>query len=104
MIDHTASTNQAGTELIVKAVNTLAEQAIQAVIELENAGGEKDRMASVTTITSAELDTVNTFAEPNRIVDRESRLPLRGMRVTYEFPRHSVTVIRICISKPLASG
>lgn len=102
-LDVTASTNEAGTELYVKAVNTSAEQPILATLEVGNAGGEVAGTAIVTTITAPTLETANTFSEPNRIMARESQLPIDGPTFTHEFPKHSVTVIRLGILKRLST-
>ncbi len=98
-LDVTASTNEAGTELYVKAVNTSAEQSIRTTVEVGNAGGEVDRTAIVTTVAAPTLETANTFSEPNRIAARESHVSIGGPTFTYDFPEHSVTVIRLGIAK-----
>lgn len=97
-LDVTASVNDSGTEVYIKAVNTSDERAIQATVEISGAAGPLSRAASVTTITAPSLETANSFSEPERIRARESALTIRGTTLTHEFPKHSVTVIRLPVS------
>jgi len=98
-LDVTASSDDAGTELYLKAVNTSATQAIRATVEIANAAGDLDNVASVTTITAPTLEDANSFSEPNKIAARETQVRIDGPRFTYEFPKHSVTVVRLSVPK-----
>ena len=98
-LDVSASTNEAGTELFIKAVNTSAEQAIRTTFEIGNAGGEVGATAVVTTVTAPTLETANTFAEPDRIAAREATVAIGSTSFTVEIPRHSVTVIHLAVAK-----
>ena len=97
-LDVTASSDDAGTELYLKAVNTSATQTIRATFEIGNASGDLENMAAVTTITAPTLEDANRFSEPNVIAARESQVRIDGPTFTYEFPTHSVTVIRLSVT------
>ena len=98
-LDVTASSDDAVTELYLKAVNTSDAQNIRATVEIENVTGELDRTAFITTVTAPSLADANSFAEPSRIAARETQLRIDGPTFTYEFPKHSVTVIRLAVRK-----
>ena len=99
-LDVTASSDDAGTELYLKAVNTSAEHSIRATVEIENVPSDLAEMAFVTTITAPTIEDANSFSEPDRIAARESQVRIEGATFTHEFPKHSVTVIRLSGSKP----
>ncbi len=96
-LDVSVTANEAGTVIYVKAVNTSAEHSIRAAVDLQGLGGEVGSEATATTVTAPTLRTANSFSEPNRVASRESAFPLDGPRFAYEFPKHSVTVVRISI-------
>lgn len=98
-LDVVASTNAAGSVLFVKAVNTSAETVIQARVELTSAEIEFAGQASLTTITAPGLDVANSFGEPDRISARDSELAASGQSMVLDLPKHSVTVMRVGISR-----
>ena len=98
-LDVVATTNAAGSVLFVKAVNSSTEHRIRAVLNLADADTEFAGPATLTTITAPDLGVANTFGEPNRISARDSQLAVSGQRVVYELPKHSVTVMRVGISR-----
>ena len=97
-LDVTASVNEAATEVYIKAVNTSAERAIRATVEIAGVADRLSGRASVTTITAPRLDTANSFSEPKRIRPSETDAAISGSALTHEFPKHSVTVIRVPVS------
>ena len=99
-LDVSVTTTEAGTDLFVKVVNTSAEGPIRAAVELKGVTGRFDGNGTATTVTAATLQTANTFSEPNLVYSRNSEFPIRGSGFEYEFPKHSVTVIRIRVSQP----
>ncbi len=99
-LDVSVTATEAGTDLFVKAVNTSATRSIRAAFEFEGIAGELGTKGTATTITAATLETANTFSEPNLVSSRVSEFPISGPRFEYEFPEHSVTVIRIAVSQP----
>ena len=94
----TASVNEAATEVYIKAVNTSAERAIRATVEIAGVADRLSGRASVPTITAPRLDTANSFSEPKRIRPSETDAAISGSALTHEFPKHSVTVIRVPVS------
>jgi alpha-L-arabinofuranosidase len=41
------------------------------------------------------VGATNSFEHPDRVGVRESRQPAAGHRLEYEFPAHSVSVLRV---------
>ncbi len=99
-LDVSVTTTDAGTELFLKVVNTSAEDPVRTRVELEGIEGQLGDNGTATTVTAATLKTANTFSEPNLISGRRSEFSIPGPRFEYEFPEHSVTVIRFAVSLP----
>ena len=97
-LDVVASTNEDGSTLIVKAVNTSTDTAIRATVELTQTDIEFAGPATITTITAPSLEVANTFREPNRISVRKSQLETSGPALVCDLPKHSVSVIEVDLS------
>lgn len=98
-LDVVASTNAEGSVLFVKAVNTSNEHGIRAVLHLMDPDIRVAGRATVTTITASSLEVANTFGEPDRISARESELATSDQSMVLEFPKHSVTVMQVGITR-----
>lgn len=92
-LDVTASSTEDSSDFYLKVVNTSSRRSVRATIDLENTPSGLARGANVVTIAAPALDTANTFADPDRIAARSSRVEASGTSLVWEFPRHSVTVI-----------
>ena len=99
-LDVSVTANDEGTELFLKVVNTSAEDPVRARVELDGIEGQLGNKGTATVVTAATLETANTFSEPNLVSSRTSEFPIPGPRFDYDFPEHSVTVIRIAVSVP----
>ena len=103
-LDVTASTNDAGSELYLKVVNTSPDQSIRAKVNIAKATGELAGSAAVTTITAPTLSTANTFSHPNRIRAAESTVRVVGSGFDIELPKHSVAVVKIDVTNRSAGA
>jgi alpha-N-arabinofuranosidase len=79
-------------EIIVKLVNTAAT-AQDVSVDLK--GGKLQAKASITTLTSANLDDVNSFEFPKKISPTESEYQLKNNKAQVKLPAHSVTVLKL---------
>ncbi|TRX22270.1 alpha-L-arabinofuranosidase C-terminal domain-containing protein [Flavobacterium franklandianum] len=79
-------------EIIVKLVNAAAK-AQEVTIDLK--GNKLQSRGIVTTLTSANLDDVNSFEFPNKISPTESEIKLKGDNVSVSLPAYSVTVLKL---------
>ena len=99
-LDVSVTETELATDVFVKAVNTSATRSIRAAFEFEGIAGELGSKGTATTVTAPTLETANTFSEPNLVSSKTSEFPIRGPQFEYEFPKHSVTVIRIAVTQP----
>jgi alpha-N-arabinofuranosidase len=79
-------------EVIVKLVNTSAN-AQEVNIDLK--GSKLQSKVAVTTLTSANLDDVNSFEAPKKISPNESEIKCKGDKVSMSLPAYSVTVLKL---------
>lgn len=88
-----AGIDEASGDIIVKAINT-ASETITATINLRGL----DRInpdAVVTVLKSDRLSDNNSLDEPLQVAPAESRIHTAGLEFTNEFPRYSLTVLRL---------
>ena len=98
-LDVVASVDDAGSMLFIKAVNTSAEQAIQAEVHLGGLPGPIEAEGVAITVTAPTLGAANSFADPTVISARESPIQVESPVFTHVFPKHSVTVLRLGLRK-----
>lgn len=79
-------------EVIVKLVNASAS-AQEVNIDLK--GGKLITKGTLTTLTSANLDDVNSFESPKKISPKESAFKLKGEKAKVNLGPHSVTVLKL---------
>lgn len=79
-------------EVIVKLVNTAAS-AQNIAVNLK--GGKLVSKGSLTILTSANLDDVNSFEFPKKISPKESGFNLKGEKAQISLPAYSVTVLKV---------
>jgi alpha-L-arabinofuranosidase len=77
-----------GKTVDVFVVNRNLSQAVTSTIKF--AGADIDPNIEVEILTSPELNAVNTFAEPNRVVIERKQASLEGGVLNYSFPAHSL--------------
>ena len=74
---------------IVKAVNLTGEEK---EAELQLIGEEKSKL-TVEQLAGHALTAENTFAAPENVTIKQFEEEIKGNRVTYGFPKHSVTIL-----------
>ena len=79
-------------EVIVKLVNTAAT-AQEVNVDLK--GNKLQAKGSITTLTSANLDDVNSFEFPKKISPTESEYQLKNNKAQVKLPAYSVTVLKL---------
>jgi alpha-N-arabinofuranosidase len=81
-------------EIIVKVVNASAK-AQEVAIDLK--GSKLQSNGTLVTLTSPNLDDVNSFAEPKKISPKESAYQLKNEKAQLNLPAYSVTVLKLKI-------
>lgn len=81
-------------EVIIKVVNASGEN--QSTEILLSGAGRVESKASLTVLAS-ELQAINTFQEPFRIIPAESSADVKGKKVTLELAPNSLSVLKIKI-------
>jgi alpha-N-arabinofuranosidase len=79
-------------EVIIKLVNTSANAQ---VVNVDLKGGKLVSKGSLTTLTSTNLDDVNSFEFPKKINPKESGFNLKGEKVQISLPAYSVVVLKV---------
>ena len=92
-LDVSATRDDSGLSLIV--TNLHERKAIEAEIEIRGLTGKKK--AAVYEINGRNLDTENSFEEPDNVtLERKSDLTLEAV-LKYSFPAHSITLIKATV-------
>lgn len=79
-------------EIIVKLVNTAAN-AQEVLVDLK--GSKLQSKGTLTTLTSQNLDDVNSFEFPKKISPTESDYQLKNNKAQIKLPAYSVTVLKL---------
>ena len=79
-------------EIIVKLVNT-SSSSQEVNIDLKEAKLLSN--GTVETLTSANLNDVNSFAEPKKISPTEKGYKLKGHKAELNLPAYSVTILKL---------
>ncbi|MBB6734995.1 alpha-L-arabinofuranosidase [Cohnella sp. CBP 2801] len=91
---YTASVEEATGDTIVKVVNVRDESELAAMV-LESWPGKGPVTVEAHILSGYRPDEANSFEEPARIAPKTKTLTFDGPSFDYEFPNHSVTVLRI---------
>jgi alpha-L-arabinofuranosidase len=91
-----ATTDAKTGDVAVKVVNA-RQEAVRTALEVDGVRGGSP--ATVTTLTAASRETVNSLDEPDAVAPRTTRLRL-GDDFAYDFPADSVTFIRMDARRP----
>jgi alpha-N-arabinofuranosidase len=93
LLDVSATCDAEGSALTVGVVNRARDRAISAAIEV--AGRRLGPPFDVAEVTGADPDALNSLEHPDAVGVRERRVGHdAGGPLTYEFPPHSVTLLR----------
>jgi alpha-L-arabinofuranosidase len=90
---YSASIEEATGEIIVKAVN-LKEKDIHAEIELKGIEDQAHPM-NIYQLSGRSLNDRNSFEEPGKVRSKETEGKMDGNKLTYNFPKQSLTIFRI---------
>jgi alpha-N-arabinofuranosidase len=88
-----ATCDDAGRELTIAVVNRDRDRSHAATIDLGGAAAQGE--LHVSEVNGPDVGATNSFEHPDRVGIREQRRPAAGQRLEYEFPAHSVSVLRL---------
>jgi len=77
-------------------VNRDRERAHAATVDL--GGATATGGLAVSEVNGSDVGATNSFAEPRLVDVRESQVERGGGRFDYEFPAHSITVLRFAVT------
>jgi alpha-N-arabinofuranosidase len=93
LLDAVATCDASGRELTIAVVNRDRDRSHAATIDLT--GARPPGEMEVSEVNGPDVDATNSFEHPDRIGVREDRQPVTGPPLEYEFPAHSVSVLRL---------
>ncbi len=93
LLDAVATCDAGGRQLTLAVVNRDHDRGHAATIELVGVAATGGVLASE--VNGPDVRATNSFEHPRLVDVRELRLDLAGPRFEYEFPAHSVTVLRM---------
>jgi len=94
LLDATATCDESASTLVLGVVNRDRDNSISATIELQD--GRRATGGVAYEVNGADPGVLNTFETPDAVSVRERHLGAADC-VTYAFPAHSVTVLRLDI-------
>ncbi|HSC26757.1 MAG TPA: alpha-L-arabinofuranosidase C-terminal domain-containing protein, partial [Vicinamibacterales bacterium] len=93
LLDAVATCDEGGRELTIGVVNRDRDRSHAATIDLSGAMATGE--LHVSEVNGPDVGATNSFEHPDRVGVREHRRPAAGHRLEYEFPAHSVSVLRV---------
>ncbi len=93
LLDAVATCDAAGRQLTLAVVNRDRDRSHGTAIELVDVAAGGTVLAAE--VNGPDVDATNSFEHPRRVDAIERKLDVSGHRFQYEFPAHSVTVLRI---------
>jgi len=96
LLDAVATRDEAGRQLTLAVVNRDRDRSHRVTIELADVAAAGGVLASE--VNGPDVGATNSFEHPRRVDVQERRLDLAGRRFDYEFPAHSVTVLRTALA------
>ncbi len=88
-----ATRDEKAGELILKVVNPGNENA-STEVNLDGISGIKSPSRAII-LANSDQYAVNSFENPKNVAPTESKVNLSGPKFSYQFPRHSFTVLRV---------
>ena len=95
-LDVAVSRTANGKQIFIKAVNTDGKHSLRATFQISGTGVSPE--AEIETITADSLTAANTFASPEVVSTRRSRIRADS-RFVVDLPRHSVSVITLATAE-----
>jgi alpha-N-arabinofuranosidase len=93
LLDAVATSDDGGRELTIGVVNRDRDRAHAATIDLGGAAATGELLVSE--VNGPDGGATNSFENPDRVGVSKHRRPVSGHRFDYEFPAHSVSVLRV---------
>jgi alpha-L-arabinofuranosidase len=91
-----ATIDKKTNELIVKLVNASGKAQLK---DIQVSGVKKlNEDALLTVLKAGELDDVNSFSQPDKVMPNEQKLKLKGKKIALSLAPYSFTVIRVKMS------
>jgi alpha-N-arabinofuranosidase len=95
-LDASATCDAAGRKVTLTVVNRDRDRAHTATVDL--GGATATEGLAVTEVNGPDVTATNSFERPRLVDARESRLERGGGQFDYEFPAHSLTVLRFAVT------
>jgi len=96
LLDAVATRDPNGRTLTVAVVNRDRDSAHAATLDFIGAAARGGAVAYE--VNGPDVGATNSFEDPRRVDVRERKVELAGSRASYEFPAHSVTVLRTSLA------
>jgi alpha-L-arabinofuranosidase len=91
LLDVSATSDPESGSLCVAVVNRSRDQAVRTSLEFSQ---PLSGALSAFEVNGPDVSSTNSFDQPDRVSVREHRVETDGPNVEYEFPAHSITVLR----------
>jgi alpha-N-arabinofuranosidase len=96
LLDAVATRDAAARQLTLAVVNRDRDRSHRASIELAGGGVTGDVLAAE--VNGPDVGATNSFEQPRLVAVQERVLGLAGRRFEYDFPAHSLTVLRLPVA------
>src|SRR5262249_52045898 len=96
LLDAVATCDEGGRALTIGVVNRDRDRPHTATIDLGTAKAMREVLVSE--VNGPDVNATNSFEHPSRVGVREHRRPATGHHLEYEFPAHSVSVLRVALA------
>jgi alpha-N-arabinofuranosidase len=96
-LDVAATCDQSGREVVLTVVNRHRDDPVEASIQID--GGLSLREGVAYEVNGAAPEVVNSFERPDAVGVSETRLEFAEGALTYSFPAHSLTVLRLQVGE-----
>jgi len=97
LLDASATCDAGGREIALAVVNRDPDRAISTTIEV--ADGAVPSVVTGYEVNGPDPRVANSFEAPNAVGVRERRIAAARGRIVYAFPAHSVTVLRLPVTR-----
>jgi alpha-N-arabinofuranosidase len=97
LLDVSATCDEAGRALTIAVVNRDHARDLPATIDLT--GASVAGAADAWEVNGPDVGATNSFETPRAVDVRPRRVDLRGSRFDYTFPAHSITILRMLITR-----
>jgi alpha-N-arabinofuranosidase len=96
LLDAVATRDDSGRRLTLAVVNRDRDASHAATVDLVGAAASGGSI--VAEVNGPDVGAMNSFEQPRLVDVKERKVELAGSRVHYEFPAHSITVLRMSLA------